>query len=77
MYISKITFLGVWLVHYLSWNYHVENLVMKLSKLCFAVKTVTSFYYKNVVKTMYFSYLLSSLKYDILIKGNSSNLKKI
>jgi len=77
MYVSKITLLGVWLDHYLNWDCHVENLIMKLSKLGFAIKTIKSFVNENIVKTMYFAYLHSSLKYGILIWGNSSNLKKI
>jgi len=38
IYASKITFLGVWLDHYLNWDFHVENVIMKLSKLGFAIK---------------------------------------
>jgi hypothetical protein len=68
---------GVWLDHYLNWDCHVENLIMTLSKLGFAIKTIKSFVNKNIVKTMHFAYLRSSLKYGILIWGNSSNLKKI
>ena len=72
-YVSKITFLGVWLDHYFKWDCHVENLIMKLSKLGFAIKTIKSFVNKNIVKTVYFAYLHSSLKYNVLIWGNSSN----
>jgi hypothetical protein len=55
----------------------VEKLVIKLSKLCFAIKTIKSFVYKNIVKTMYFSYMHSSLKYGILFWGYVRNLKKV
>ena len=58
MYVSGITFLGVWLGHYLNWDCHVENLIMKLSKLGFAIKTIKSFVNKNIVKTMYFAYYI-------------------
>jgi len=77
MYVSKITFFGVCLDHCLNWDCHVENLIMKLCELGFAVKTIKSFVNKNIFKTMYFVYLHSSLKYGILIWGNSSNLKKV
>jgi hypothetical protein len=38
------------------------KLVIKLSKLCFAIKIIKSFVNKNIVKTMYFAYLHSSAK---------------
>jgi hypothetical protein len=55
----------------------MENLMVKLGKLCFAIKTIRSFLNKNIVKTMYFAYLHSSLKYGILLWGNSRKLTKI
>ena len=53
------------------------KLVIKLCKLCFAIKTIKSFVNKNIVKTMYFAYMHSSLKYGILFWGNVRNLKKV
>jgi hypothetical protein len=55
----------------------MEKLVIKLSKLCFAIKTIKSFVNINIVKTMYFAYMDSSLKYCILFWGNVRNLKKV
>ena len=75
-YISEIKFLGVWLDHNLNWDCHMENLMVTLSKLRFAIKTIKSFVNKYTVQNMYFAYLQSSLKYKILFWGNSRNLKK-
>jgi hypothetical protein len=55
----------------------VGKLVIKLSKLCFAIKTMKSSVNKNIVKTMYFAYMDSSLNYGILFWGNVRNLKKV
>jgi hypothetical protein len=55
----------------------MENLMVKFGKFGFAIKTIRSFLNKNIVKTMYFAYLHSSLKYGILFWGNSRNLTKI
>jgi len=68
--------LGVWLDHNLNWDCHMENLMVTLSKLRFAIKTIKSFVNKYTVQNMYFAYLQSSLKYKILFWGNSRNLKK-
>ena len=75
-YISGVQFLGVLLEHDLNWDCHVENLIVKLSKLFFAIKTIRSFVNKNIVKTMCVACLHSSLKYGILFRGNTRNLKK-
>jgi hypothetical protein len=66
-----------WLDHNVNWDFHVEKLVIKLSKLCFAIKTIKSFVNENIVKTMYFAYMHSSLKYGILFWGNVRNHKKV
>lgn len=42
-YVSETKLLGVWLDHNLTWDLQVEKLVIKLSKLCFAIKTNKSF----------------------------------
>jgi hypothetical protein len=78
-YVSKKKCLGVWLDHNLNWDFHMEKLVIKLSKLCFAIKTIKSFINKIIVKTMYFAYMHSALKYSygILFWGNARNLKKL
>jgi len=75
-YVSELKFLGAWLDHNLNWDCHVEILIVRLSKLFVAIKTIRSFVNKNIVKTMYFVYLHSSLKHDILFLGNTRNLKE-
>jgi hypothetical protein len=65
-YVSETKFFAVWLDHYLNWDFHVEKLVIKLSKLCFVIKTVKSIVNINIVKTTYFAYMHSTLKYCIL-----------
>jgi hypothetical protein len=68
--------LGAWINCNLKWDLHAENLLKKLGKLCCAVKTFRPSVNKNVLKTMYFAYFQSSLKYGILFWGNLKNLKK-
>ena len=55
-YVCETNFLGVWLDNNLNWDFNVEKLVIKLSKLCFAIKAIKSFVNKNIVKPMYFAY---------------------
>jgi hypothetical protein len=76
-YETETKFVGVWLDHNFGWDFHVENLIIKVSKLCFALKTTKAFVSKNVLRTMYFAYFHSLLRYGILFWGNSRNLKKV
>jgi hypothetical protein len=48
-YVPETKFLGVWLDHNLSLDFHAEKLVIKLSKLCFAIKTIICKYCQNHV----------------------------
>jgi hypothetical protein len=41
-HVSGTKFLGVWLNHKLNCDLHTENSLKKLSKLCFAIKTLRS-----------------------------------
>ena len=50
--------------------------MVKFCKHRSAIKTIKSVVSKNILKTMYFAYLQSSLKYGILFWGNTRNLKK-
>jgi hypothetical protein len=77
IYAPKTKFLGVWLDQNLNWNSHVKKLVLKLSQLCYAITTIKSSAKKNLVKTMYFAYMRSFLKYGILFWGNTRNLQKL
>jgi hypothetical protein len=76
-YASKIKVLGAWINCNLNWDLHAENLLKKLSKHCFAIKTFRPPVNKNELGTKYFAYFQSSLKYGILFWGNLKNFKKI
>jgi hypothetical protein len=54
-YASETKFFGVWLNRNLYWDLHTENLLKKLSKLCFDIKTLRSSVSKNVPRTRYFA----------------------
>jgi hypothetical protein len=55
----------------------MKKLVIKLSQLCYAIKTIKSFVNKNLVKTMYFVCMHPFLKYGILFWGSARNLQKV
>ena len=64
----------------LSWKDHMAELSTKLSKACYAIRTIKPFMTFNVLRTVYFSYFHSLLSYGIIFWGNShltANIFKI
>jgi hypothetical protein len=49
-YVSETKFLRVWLDKNLTWDLHIDKLVCKLSKLCFALRTFRHLIDDNVAR---------------------------
>jgi len=64
----------------LSWKNHMPQMMIKLSRACYAVRYVKHFMSQDTPRTIYFSYFHSSLSHGIIFWGNSaysSNIFKI
>jgi hypothetical protein len=70
--LSEIKFWGIWLDLNLNWDFHMENLIVKLSKFCFAIICKQK-YCKNDVFRIFTSIFL--IWYFILLKLET--IKKI
>jgi hypothetical protein len=68
-YASGMKFLGIWLDKNLTWDLHIDNLVCKLSKLCYALRTSRKLIDDNVGRIMYYAYFYPVLKYLIVFLG--------
>jgi len=78
--LNNTHFLGLAIDSALSWKDHMAELSTKLSKACYAIRTVKPFMTFNVLRTVYFSYFHSLLSYGIVFWGNShpsANIFKI
>jgi hypothetical protein len=51
-HVSGTKFLRVWLDKNLTWDLHIDKLVCKLSKLCFALRTSRNLMDDNVARIM-------------------------
>ena len=79
-YIEKVVntkFLGIHLDNHLNWKDHSDQIIPKLSAACYAVRRMYHISNNNTLKSIYFSYFHSVVKYRIIFWGNSSNSKKI
>jgi hypothetical protein len=70
-------FLGIHLDNHLNWKDHIDQIIPKLSAAYYAVRQMYHFINQNTLKSIYFAYFHSIVKYGIIFWGNSSNSKKI
>jgi hypothetical protein len=67
---QNIKFLGIIIDSNLSWKKHIDDIIPKLNKACFAVRSVKPFMSLEVMRLIYLSYFHSVLSYGIIFWGN-------
>jgi len=55
----------------LSWKQHIDSIIPRLNKACFAVRQVKPYMALEALKTIYFFYFHSVVTYGIIFWGNS------
>ena len=73
-------FLGLDVDSSLSWKNHIDQMMIKLRRACYATRYVEHFMSQDTLRTIYFLYFHSILSYGIILWGNSaysSNIFKI
>lgn len=68
-YVNHTKFLGIWIDKNLNWKKHIETIMLRLSKACFAVRVLRYISNPVTLKTIYFSYIQSILTYGIISWG--------
>jgi hypothetical protein len=79
-YIQEIVnskFLGIHLDNHLNWKDHTDQMIPKLSAAHYAVRLMFHISNINTLKSTYFTYFHSIIKYGIIFWRNSSNSSKI
>lgn len=64
-------FLGIWIQQNIKWDTHVEYINKKLSKTCYIMRTLKNCISYENLKSIYFAYAHSQMKYGIVFWGNS------
>jgi hypothetical protein len=70
-------FLGLQIDNHLNWTNYIGELIPKLSGACYAVRHMLHVGNTDTVKSVYFAYFHTIMKYGIMLWGNSSYSKKI
>jgi hypothetical protein len=68
--------LGLQNDNHLNWKNHIDHIVPKLSGACYAVRSVFHIVSIDTLKSIYFAYFHSVMKYGIIFWSNSSSSKR-
>jgi hypothetical protein len=74
---ENIKFLGVCLDCHLTWNLHLDNLIKKLSSVCFLLRKLSSIVNVKMIQMAYFAHFHSQINYVIIIWGSSSSMRNV
>jgi hypothetical protein len=69
--VNNTKFLGVTIETNLSWRTHIDRHLLKLSTVCYVLRTLKSCMSQDVLILMYYAYFHSTLTYGIIFWGNS------
>jgi predicted membrane protein len=65
--------LGLKTDNFLTWKDNIDELVIKINRSCFAIRSVKSILPLETLRTVYYSYVHAILNYGIIFWGNSSH----
>jgi hypothetical protein len=70
-------FIGLQIHNHLNWKNHIDRLVPKLSGAHYADRSMLLISNTDTLKTIYFAYFHSLMKYGIIVEGNSPDSKTV
>ena len=65
--------MGLTLNTTLNWKHHISELMPRLNKACYAIRSIKLFMSPNVLRSTYFSYAHSIMSYGLIFWGNSTD----
>lgn len=75
--VDSVKFLGVYVDSRLSWSPHIDFILKKLSKVIFLLRRLLLFVSPTYVRTAYFAYFQSILRYGLIFWGNCSRINEV
>ena len=75
--VKDTKFLKVWIDSNLTWEKHVQYLIQKLSRLCYALRVLAKISPIELLKSVYFGYIHSVISYGIMTWGSSSKSTQV
>jgi hypothetical protein len=68
---TNTKFLGLNIDENLSWKYHIDQILLRLSSACYAIRVIMLLMSEDTLKMIYHSYVHSIITYGIIFGGNS------
>jgi hypothetical protein len=62
-------FLGLQIDNHLNWKNHIDLMIMKLSRACYAVRSMSHISSTDTFKSVYFAYFHFIMTYGIIFGG--------
>jgi hypothetical protein len=59
-------FLGLQIDNHINWKIHIKEMINKLSGACYAVRSIVHISNINTLKSIYYTYFISIIKYGII-----------
>jgi hypothetical protein len=69
-------FLGMYIDKNMNWTCHIDQILRKLSVACFVIRKLFHVLNSDALRTVYFTYFHSIIKYVIIFWGNFTNARK-
>ena len=66
-------FLCIQIDNHVNWKNHTEQMIPKLNRACYAVRSMVHINNINTLKSIYYAYFHSITKYEIIFGGKFSN----
>ena len=70
--IYNTKFLGLVTDNNLSWGFHIAEIISKLNKACYVIRSVKPFISSEVLRTIYFALVHSIITYGLILWGTSA-----
>jgi hypothetical protein len=67
---TNTKFLGLNTDETLTWKSHINQILLRLSSACYAIKVITPLMPDDILKMIYYSYVHSIITYSIILGGN-------
>jgi hypothetical protein len=74
---TNVKFLVLQIDNHLNWKNHIGLMISKLSGACYAFRSMVHLSDITTLKSIYFAYFHSIIKYGIIFRDNSSSNAKI
>jgi len=74
---SNTKFWGLIIDDSLSWKAHIDQMMSKLNKACFVIRTIQAIMSPETLRMVYFAYMYSIMSYGIIFWGNQPYCDKI